>query len=226
MSYDPNQRPAYGQQPYGQPPVVPSQPTSPYVPQGYGQPAYPVQAHPPKKRKWPWIVLGIFVIGALGCVGLFTLVLGGTAKVAGDLDDNQKGKNAAAGVMNKPITDGKFQFTVTGMKCGVPTVGGEIGQKAQGQFCLIDVSIKNVGTAAEVFTDLSQAVYDAEGNQYSADSGASVYANADYQTFLTEINPGNTVKGKLVFDLPAGTKPASILLHESTFTEGVKIPLK
>jgi hypothetical protein len=44
-------------------------------------------------------------------------------------------------------------------------------------------------------------------------------------TFLEQINPGNTVKGKLVFDVPKETKLASIVLHESEFTAGVRIPL-
>jgi hypothetical protein len=45
------------------------------------------------------------------------------------------------------------------------------------------------------------------------------------QTFLEDINPGNQVKGTLVFDVPQGTKLTSIVLHESMFTAGVKIPL-
>ncbi|MFI6072146.1 hypothetical protein ACIA5C_11205 [Actinoplanes sp. NPDC051343] len=58
----------------------------------------------------------------LGCVGLFTPVIGGTAKVASNLDDNQKGKNAVAGKMGSPATDGKFQLTVTAMHCDVAEV--------------------------------------------------------------------------------------------------------
>jgi hypothetical protein len=45
-------------------------------------------------------------------------------------------------------------------------------------------------------------------------------------TFLEEVNPGNQVKGTLVFDVPKGTKLASIVLHESFYTEGVRVPLQ
>lgn len=208
----------YGQQQYG---------ASPGQSYGNGQPGYVQQPmQPPKKRKkWPYIVGGIVLASILGCVGLFTLVLGGASKVANNLDENQSGKNAVAGKMGTPATDGKFQFTVTGMKCGVTSVGGEYGQKAQGEFCLVSVNIKNIAKSAETFFDGSQKGYKGD-TEYSVDSGAAVFANKDSSTFLEEINPGNTVKGKLVFDVPAGTKLTSVVLHESAFTEGVKIPLK
>lgn len=185
---------------------------------------------PAKKRRWPWIVGGVVLLGVLGCVGLFTLVLGGTAKVVGDaateLDDNSKGKNAVAGQMNEPAKDGKFQFTVTKMKCGTRQVGGEFGVKAQGEFCIVDVTVKNVGTTAEVFDSNSQKAHDRKGTEYSVDGGAEVFVNDQNQTFLENINPGNQVKGKLVFDVPAGTELESIVLHESMFTAGIRVPLK
>lgn len=214
MSYEPyEQRP--GQQP---PPLPPGQQPHGYVPQ---------QA-PRKRKKWPWIVGGLLVVMVLGCVGVFALLGAGANQVAKGLeeaDQNQQGKNAVAGKMNTPAKDGKFEFTVTGMKCGVERVGGEFGQKAQGQFCLVHVQVKNVGTSAELFNDSSQQATDSKGNVYSVDSGAGVFANEDSSTFLEDINPGNTVKGDLVFDVPPDTKLASVVLHESLFTAGIKVPL-
>ncbi len=43
--------------------------------------------------------------------------------------------------------------------------------------------------------------------------------------FLNEINPGNTVKGMLVFDMPKDAKPTSIELHDSPFSGGVTLRL-
>ncbi|GGN39266.1 hypothetical protein FHR83_006753 [Actinoplanes campanulatus] len=185
---------------------------------------------PPKKKRWPWIVAGVVVVGILGCVGLFTLVLGGTAKVVSDaateMDDNNKGKNAAAGELGKPAKDGKFEFTVTGMKCGAKKVGGQFNEvRAQGEFCQVSVTVKNVGTSAEIFDSNSQKAYDEAGTEYSVDSAAELAVNDDNQTWLENINPGNKIKGVLVFDVPAGTKPATIVVHESMFTAGVRVPL-
>jgi hypothetical protein len=216
MTYQPPQPPYADQPASGQPFTAP--------PPQYGYP--PVQA-PKKRRKWPWIVGGLVLAIIVGCVGLSLAGVFGAAKAVNNLDDNQKGKNAAAGVMNTAARDGKFEFTVTGMKCGVPSVGDDVlGQKAQGQFCLVAVDVKNAGGSAEIFDDSSQKGYDAAGAEYSVDSGAGVYANKDYSTFLEQINPGNVVKGQLVFDIPKGAKLASVVLHESTFTAGVKVSLQ
>jgi Domain of unknown function (DUF4352) len=181
-------------------------------------------AAPAKRRKWPWIVGGVVVVVALGGAGTFALVAPGAKPVAVTLDNSQK--SAPARGLGKTTTDGKFQFTVTGMQCGFPSVGPDgFGQKAQGQFCLIDTQIKNIGRTAEIFNDSSQKAYDAAGVEYSVDSGAAFFANQDYSTFLEQINPGNTVHGKLVFDVPLGTQLQSVVLHESLFTAGVKVPL-
>ncbi|HEY6117069.1 MAG TPA: DUF4352 domain-containing protein [Candidatus Dormibacteraeota bacterium] len=216
MTYPP-QPPQYGQQP----PV-----SGPPGQQAYG---YAPQQPPKKRKKWPWIVGGIALVMILGCVGAFALLGAGANEVAESLDEadqNQKGNNAVAGVMGKPAKDGKFEFTVTKMKCGVDSVGPDgFGQKAQGEFCLVSVNVKNVGTTAELFNDSSQQAT-AGANTYSVDSGAGVYANEESSTFLQDINPGNTVKGDLVFDVPKGTKLESVVLHESMFTAGIKVPLK
>src|SRR4051794_38966624 len=186
--YESNQQPMSGP-PQGQ------QEYSPPLGQPYGGPQQPPMQVPKKRKKWPFIVGGIALVMILGCIGVFTLFGVGAKKVADDLDNNVQGKNAVAGKMNTPATDGKFQFTVTGMKCGVDSVGPEgFGEKAQGEFCLVNVSIKNVAQSAEVFNDSSQKAYDKANTEYSVDSGAAIYANGEASTFLEQINPGNTVK--------------------------------
>jgi uncharacterized protein DUF4352 len=225
-SYDPYRRPRQIR-PYGPPPpVVPGRPALPYLPAQVYSPS-PPQPPAPRKRRWPRILLGVLVVAAVGCAGLFTVVLGGTAEVAGDLDDNQQGRNAVAGQWGRPIVDGKLQFTVTGLRCGLEQVGSELlSDRAQGEFCLVDVVVKNVASTAQTFLESSQKATDATGNVYSVDSDAGISANGESSVFLEQINPGNSVRGQLVFDVPAGTKLTSVVLHESFYTAGVKIPLK
>jgi hypothetical protein len=47
----------------------------------------------------------------------------------------------------------------------------------------------------------------------------------DSESFFTEINPGNSVDGVLVFDVPEGLSPTAIELHESMFSSGALVSL-
>lgn len=123
------------------------------------------------------------------------------------------------------VRDGKFEFTVTKVKAGVATVGDNyLEQKAQGQYVLVNVTITNIGDEAQYFSDSEQKVKDAQGRQFSADTSAAIYIKGN-DVFLNEINPGNTVKGVLVYDMPKGAKPATIELHDSPFSGGVTVRL-
>lgn len=197
--------------------------------QQYQQPPAFAAPPPAKRKKWPWIVGIIVLVMLAGCAGAFALLGVGANEVAKSIDEvdqNAKGQNAVAGVVGKPAKDGKFEFTVSGMKCGATEVGPEFATtKAQGEFCQVNVQVKNIGQTAEVFDSSSQKAY-AGTTEFSVDGAAELAANEDAQTFFENINPGNKVKGVLIFDVPKDTKLDSIVLHESFYTAGIRVPLK
>lgn len=129
--------------------------------------------------------------------------------------------------LNTPVKDGNLQFVVTKVQTGVARVGDQyLGQKAQGQFVLISVTVTNVGKSAETFTDSDQKIKDAQGRTFSADSSADIYIQ-DNQVLLQEINPGNSARGVLAFDMPVGATPVSITLKDlSLFSGGTTVALK
>ncbi|MFJ2085616.1 DUF4352 domain-containing protein [Micromonospora chokoriensis] len=142
---------------------------------------------------------------------------------AGGAKGDDKPKTARVG---EPARDGKFEFTVKSSKCGVAKVGSApLEQKAQGQFCLVTVNVKNIGKEAQMFDGSSQKAYAADGTEYSADSGAAIYANKNAETFLNDINPGNQVTGVVVFDIPKNVKLTKLELHDSPFSGGVDVTL-
>lgn len=220
----------------------PQQPQSGPVP-SYGAPpqvvGFPPAPVPAKSRKWPWILGGFVGLMLIGCMSVIASG-GGSAPTTGPATTEGPAAEAAAGAktekattktetpgLNQAVRDGKFEFTVTGVKCGVGRVGSSlVGQQAQGQFCLISLTIKNIGNEAQAFADSVQKAYDAKGTEYSVDSSAALYANGESQVLFTEINPGNTVKGKLVFDIPKGTKLTELDLHDSIFSGGVRVALR
>jgi hypothetical protein len=85
--------------------------------------------------------------------------------------------------------------------------------------------VKNIGKEAQMFDGSSQKAMDAKGTEFSNDGAAELYANGDSATFLNEINPGNSAKGKLIFDVPKDTKLIALELHDSPFSGGVEVGL-
>ncbi|HEX5541638.1 MAG TPA: DUF4352 domain-containing protein [Micromonospora sp.] len=171
-------------------------------------------------------VFGLFLaaVVALGC--------GAGSGSSDDASGSGDGKGADAdkpavlAKIGEPARDGKFEFTVKTVKCGVAKVGDKyLNETAQGQFCLITVNVKNIGKEPQHFSDSSQKAFAADGTEYSTDSGAGLYANKNADTLFNEINPGNQVTGVLVFDIPKDVKLTKLELHDSPFSGGVEVAL-
>ncbi|RKF25531.1 DUF4352 domain-containing protein [Micromonospora globbae] len=175
-------------------------------------------------RKTTTLALFATAVVALGCgAGATDNASSSSSDEGGAKGDEKAAKTAKIG---QAARDGKFEFTVKSSKCGVAKVGSDlIGDKAQGQFCLITVNVKNIGKEPQTLVDSSQKAYAADGTEYSTDSEAAIYANKDQQTLFNEINPGNQVTGVLVFDIPKKAKLAKLELHDSPFSGGVEVSL-
>jgi hypothetical protein len=114
---------------------------------------------------------------------------------------------------------------VTGFTCGIAEVGtAPLSQKAQGEFCKVSVTVENTGTEAQTMFDSSQYAFDAKARKFTADSTAAVY-DSSTQLMFQQINPGNTVKGNIYYDVPKGTKIVKLELHDSPFSGGVTVTL-
>lgn len=246
---DPRRTNVYGGQPgqptgniYGSPPSgPPQQGWAPQPGQPYGYPQPPAYGLPPTKKSGGKIAL--ILIGAIVGVCLLLGIVGAVLSSGGSGTDTASGPDTGSSTpagsktgsadagdnttdLNRPVRDGKFEFTVKSVICGKSRVGSEyLNKTAQGQFCLVAVTVKNIGDKAQTFSDFGQKAYNSAGQEYEADSAAAVYVNAKNQTFLQTINPGNTVTGTIVFDLPQGQKIATLELHDSPFSGGVDVKL-
>ena len=131
-----------------------------------------------------------------------------------------------ASQVGKAMRDGKFEFTVRSVKCGIAVVGENefLQEKAQGQFCAVQLSVENIGDEPQSMFADNQYAFDTKGRKFSANSMASM-ADESSQVLWEEINPGNAVKGKVYFDIPKGAKLTSLELHDSFFSGGVKVRL-
>jgi hypothetical protein len=174
-----------------------------------------------RKNHWYLLAAGVALAGMVACGG-------GAEKTTSDGDAGVGDAPAPAGVaIGKPARDGKFEFTVTKVDCSKTKIGsGPLTQTAQGKFCLVNVTVKNIGDQAQLFDAGSQKTLDSKGTQYDADSGAALYVNKNSETFLNNINPGNQVKGVLPFDVPKTVTITAVELHDSPFSDGIKIAVK
>lgn len=201
----------------------------------------PDSPEPPQERR-PWIkrhkiltaliaIIGLIIVGSIS-----STIGGGNSKPPASLsngttptaprkEDRREtpSKEPAAGI-GDPVRDGKFQFVVTRVQSGVRQIGGEFGKEAQGQFILIHVTVSNIGSKSQEFDGDNQKIFDVNGREFSADTEAAIYLD-ESKSFLNDINPGNTVKGIVVFDVPKDVKPVKMELHDSLFSGGVTVNL-
>ena len=136
-------------------------------------------------------------------------------------------KAAALPGIGAKVRDGKFEFVVTGVEHPGKTFQSQFGttETAQGEFVIVRINITNIGDAAQMIDSSSQQLFNDKGQKFAPSSAIMSLKGAD-KIFITNINPGNSVTGApLLFDVAPGTKIASIELHDSPFSSGVKVKL-
>lgn len=134
-------------------------------------------------------------------------------------------KEPSSAGIGDPVRDGKFEFTVTKVETGVAEVGDEyLGKKAQGQFVLVHLTVENIGGESQIFFGDNVTASDAKEREFSADSEAAIYLD-DSNSFINEINPGNSAAGIVVFDVPKDTVLSALELHDAAFSGGVTVEI-
>jgi hypothetical protein len=128
--------------------------------------------------------------------------------------------------LNQPVRDGKFEFTVTGVDCSKNTLGQSgLTTQANGVFCVASMTVKNIGNEAQTLDATSQVGYDAQKRKYSTDTKAEFYLPNQGGALFNQLNPGSSVTGQVVYDVPAGTKLTKLELHDSMLSGGVIVNL-
>lgn len=236
-----------GPQMPGYPGAGPAGPTGPAGPGGYGPGSFgqrPAKRKKPLLKRWWFWIVAILVVVIIG-----SAISGGgddaTEKTDSSAvvaeDESASGEKAkeepaaeepaeeAAGAsygIGDAVAADEWEVTVNSVEDGVSSVGDEfLGAEAQGQFVVVDLSVKNTASAPDFFWEDNIKLGDEAGNTYSADSEAGLYADAESILFAEEINPGNTAKGVLVFDVPAEVSPDKLTFEGELFSDPIVISL-
>ena len=124
------------------------------------------------------------------------------------------------------VRDGKFEFRVVDVSRAAtvsdPTGNPYMTVNAQGEFIVVTLSVSNIGNVPQSYFGQNQKLIDASGREYGANSEADMYMN---DAAFGDINPGNSIQVRVAFDVPPGTSPAELELHDSMFSGGVSVRL-
>lgn len=170
------------------------------------------------------LIIVIVVVSTSGGGGSGDTQSATTTKESQSQGDGEQKKDRGAAGIGTAVRDGKFEFTVTSVQSGGTNIGGEFGKDAQGKFIQIHLTVRNIGDQSQLFEGSDQKLFDAQNREFSADTEAA-FSLPESQSFINDINPGNTVKGIVVFDVPKDITPAKIELHDSFLSGGVTVNL-
>ncbi|AVT31118.1 hypothetical protein C6361_18420 [Plantactinospora sp. BC1] len=210
-----------------QPPIWASQPAAPEAGTGpeAGRPPPGGPARTPEfvrqtDRRW-WFVLGL-VAAVLSCCCVAAAVIA----LAWGPDFYTGLRDPAPRIvgLNQPARDGDLEFQVHSVRCGFTEVGDPlVSQLAVGQFCLVDLAVRNLGARPVTFQDSLQIAYGPAGQRFGVDTSAGLLANADQVSFLSEINPGNRVTGAVVYDIPPDARIVRLRLRTAATSPGIQV---
>jgi len=110
----------------------------------------------------------------------------------------------APGLRDK-VRDGKFEFVVSSFRC-------------QSGKCQAAVRVENIGDEPQYMFADNQYLYDNRGRKFTAETTLD-------DLWINELNPGLTVRGTVVWKVPAEFKPDRLELHDSVFSGGVTVQL-
>lgn len=128
-----------------------------------------------------------------------------------------------AASVGQPVRDGNFEFVVTGIERTAVVSDPEfpeLQKAAAGEFLMVKMTVTNVGTEPQTFFASFNTLSDGF-TEFASDDEAWIYLG----NTLADLNPGDSIDTAVVFDVPVGTEPESIELHDGPFSEGVAVGL-
>ena len=182
-------------------------------------------------------------ISAFGVFGLIILIFCGigliSAMIASGTDENGKqtqersvSNSVPKSAIGQTISEDGFNFVVNSIKCGEARIStnGDVYfySDAQGQFCRLNVTVTNTGNTANSIDASAQYLFNPQGQRYTYDSSATSHA-ANYSLgspLNDDINPGNSITGDFVFDVPTDVTLATAELHARSGSKGMVVSLQ
>ena len=110
------------------------------------------------------------------------------------------------------------------VECDVPSIGRPgFLREADGAYCLIPVEVRNIGRESRQLNEWQVALHDSAGERHNADVAARWFL--EQGNLWESVDPGASVQGTMVFDIPAGAQPVRLEFHDTLLSSGVELEL-
>ena len=166
-----------------------------------------------------FVVLGVFVAVGVVAISIFSAIL---FDASGDVEE--VGVGTTARVLS-------FDATVRGVDCTKQAItrpddpatsyDDTYTEKANGKFCVVSFSVKNVGEKTDSYPTYSLEATSPTQRVLDRDVVAESYANPGSGGLNEPIDPGKTVDQLLVFAVPADTTIAYLQIANDLFADSI-----
>lgn len=174
--------------------------------------------------KWGVIAfVVIMIIGAISGGGKSTTTSSnsGTTKT-----DNKKEEIVAK--LNDTVTDKDLAFTATNVTKAKSLGNSYTRKDAQGTFYVITLNVKNVGKETATIDSSMIKITDSQGRKFDRSiegQTAKGLSQGKVDMFLQQVQPGLSVTGDIVFDLPDDANDLKLLVKGGLFGTEKQISL-
>ena len=174
-----------------------------------------------------WLVPVVVAVVLAAVIGLPRLLSDPSPQEEGPVRVGPEGR-ARFAVLGEEALDGNARFVVTEFECGPTEVGsGAVLRRAQGRYCFLGVTVRNVGREPVNLVGSAQVLLDGQGRRHAADERATAAheANAGRDPAASVINPSNELRSVFVFDLPPDVDPLYANLRAAPGGPGATVRL-
>lgn len=117
---------------------------------------------------------------------------------------------------------GDLSFTVASVEANITSSPGTLIDEPSGQYVLLKVTVANNGDKAETVSGSDAKLIDDQGREHELSNQTMWMENG---LFFEEINPGNSIEGELLYDIPADAVPTTLNVTSGIFSSPVTFAL-
>ncbi len=183
------------------------------------------------KKALKIVGIGFVVLVVLGLIGS-----AGGSKTNSDSSNNQQTSNSqntgsqtkAIAKVGEPAQDGDLAFTATDVTTA-SSLGNQYTQKdAQGMFLVVTLKIENKGKETKTVDSSMIILTDSQGRKFDRSiegQTAKGLSQGKVDLFLQQVQPGLSVTGDIVFDIPKDAAGLKLLVKGGLFGKAQEIDL-